>query len=105
MIKTLDGQIWFCNEWIFYQMEFDVLWNLFCTIDCNPNQLFKYLINNNLFVSVVQESTDFWTLYFSESLILAQNERWRRGSDMQVERDRSSSLLFGRESGERVRNT
>ena len=40
-----------------------------------------------------------------ESLILAQNERWRRGSDMQVERDRSSSLLFGRESGERVRNT
>lgn len=44
-------------------------------------------------------------LSFSESLILAQNERWRRGSDMQVERDRSDSLLFERESGERVRNT
>ena len=26
-------------------------------------------------------------IYFSESLILAQSERWRRGSDMQVERE------------------
>ena len=42
---------------------------------------------------------------FSESLILAQNERWRRGSDMQVERGFSFSLLNGRPSGERVRNT
>ena len=42
---------------------------------------------------------------FSESLILAQNERWRRGSDMQVERDCLVSLLIKHESGERVRNT
>ena len=26
-------------------------------------------------------------VFLSESLILAQSERWRRGSDMQVERD------------------
>jgi len=38
-----------------------------------------------------------------ESLILAQNERWRRGLGMQVERDLSS--LLESESGERVRNT
>jgi hypothetical protein len=37
-----------------------------------------------------------------ESLILAQNERWRRGLGMQVERDLSS--LLESESGERVRN-
>ena len=86
-------------------MGCDVLWNLFCTIDCDPNQLFKYLIDNILFVSVVHKSMDFWTLFFSESLILAQNERWRRGSDMQVERDCLVSLLIKHESGERVRNT
>ena len=27
--------------------------------------------------------------FFSESLILAQNERWRRGLGMQVEREKS----------------
>ena len=35
-----------------------------------------------------------------ESLILAQNERWRRGLGMQVER-----RTFGLRSGERVSNT
>ena len=29
----------------------------------------------------------FMSIYFIESLILAQNERWRRGLGMQVERD------------------
>ena len=29
--------------------------------------------------------------FFSESLILAQNERWQRGLGMQVERDRGCS--------------
>ena len=38
-----------------------------------------------------------------ESLILAQNERWRRVLNMQVERS-PLSLLRG-ESGERVSNT
>ena len=28
-----------------------------------------------------------------ESLILAQNERWRRGLGMQVERDQPASIL------------
>ena len=36
-----------------------------------------------------------------ESLILAQNERWRRGLGMQVERSLSSEG----DSGKRVRNT
>jgi len=35
-----------------------------------------------------------------ESLILAQDERWRRGLGMQVER-----RAFGLRSGERVSNT
>ena len=39
----------------------------------------------------------------TESLILAQNERWRRVLNMQVERN-PLSLLRG-ESGERVSNT
>ena len=30
---------------------------------------------------------------FSESLILAQNERWQRGLGMQVERDREDSNI------------
>ena len=30
---------------------------------------------------------------FSESLILAQNERWQRGLGMQVERDREGSNI------------
>ena len=38
-----------------------------------------------------------------ESLILAQDERWRRASYMQVEREARSLLWV--ESGERVRNT
>ena len=38
-----------------------------------------------------------------ESLILAQDERWRRASYMQVEREARSLLRV--ESGERVRNT
>ena len=32
-------------------------------------------------------------IYFMESLILAQNERWRRGLGMQVERDSIFSIL------------
>ena len=36
-----------------------------------------------------------------KGLILAQNERWRRGLGMQVERDSPQ----GEESGERERNT
>ena len=39
----------------------------------------------------------------TESLILAQNERWRRVLSMQVERDGLSS--DGPESGGRVSNT
>jgi hypothetical protein len=39
----------------------------------------------------------------TESLILAQDERWRRASHMQVEREARSLLRV--ESGERVRNT
>ena len=43
-----------------------------------------------------------------ESLILAQNERWRRGLGMQVERDstgfNSSEEKLVDESGERVSN-
>ena len=38
-----------------------------------------------------------------ESLILAQNERWRRVLNMQVERE--SRCLHWEESGERVSNT
>jgi hypothetical protein len=38
-----------------------------------------------------------------ESLILAQDERWRRASYMQVEREARSLLRV--ESGERVSNT
>ena len=33
-------------------------------------------------------------LSFSESLILAQNERWQRGLGMQVERDREGSNIL-----------
>ena len=33
-------------------------------------------------------------LSFSESLILAQNERWQRGLGMQVERDREDSNIL-----------
>ena len=33
--------------------------------------------------------------YFSESLILAQNERWQRGLGMQVERDHEDSNILG----------
>ena len=46
--------------------------------------------------------------FLSESLILAQSERWRRGSDMQVERDSWVPILRVKhrdESGERVSNT
>jgi hypothetical protein len=39
----------------------------------------------------------------TESLILAQNERWRRVLSMQVERECGASALH--ESGERVSNT
>ena len=42
-------------------------------------------------------------LILMESLILAQDERWRRASYMQVEREARSLLWV--ESGERVRNT
>ncbi len=43
-----------------------------------------------------------WVLEIKlESLILAQNERWRRGLGMQVERSLSSEG----DSGERVSNT
>ena len=31
--------------------------------------------------------------FFSESLILAQNERWQRGLGMQVERDQEGSYI------------
>ena len=44
-----------------------------------------------------------------ESLILAQNERWRRGLGMQVERLNTIGFSFGENpvlsSGERVSNT
>ena len=40
-----------------------------------------------------------------ESLILAQDERWRHASHMQVERFLFSSLLEKRRSGGRVSNT
>jgi len=40
-----------------------------------------------------------------ESLILAQDERWRRASNMQVERGRALSQERVRSSGERVSNT
>jgi hypothetical protein len=39
----------------------------------------------------------------TESLILAQNERWRRVLSMQVERECGTSVSH--ESGERVSNT
>ena len=39
----------------------------------------------------------------TESLILAQNERWRRVLSMQVEREWGTSVFH--ESGERVSNT
>ncbi len=32
-------------------------------------------------------SCDIWLILTTESLILAQNERWRRGLGMQVERE------------------
>ena len=40
-----------------------------------------------------------------ESLILAQDERWRRASNMQVERGCVASQEAAHSSGERVRNT
>ena len=45
-------------------------------------------------------------LFFSytESLILAQNERWQRGLGMQVERESAPSQDGMEDSGERVRN-
>ncbi len=44
----------------------------------NQNSKVRYACESNLTRSVVHESLGFRTL-FSESLILAQNERWRRG--------------------------
>ena len=43
-----------------------------------------------------------YTQFFMESLILAQDERWRRGLGMQVERRIAFGLL---RSSERVSNT
>ncbi len=40
-----------------------------------------------------------------ESLILAQNERWRQAYPMQVERDLFDSLLLDNESSALVSNT
>ena len=40
-----------------------------------------------------------------EGLILAQGERWRHASYMQVERSDAESLLSALRSGERVSNT
>jgi hypothetical protein len=40
-----------------------------------------------------------------ESLILAQDERWRHASHMQVERSLTKSLLLIKLSGGRVSNT
>ncbi len=40
-----------------------------------------------------------------EGLILAQGERWRHASYMQVERSAVESLLSAARSGERVSNT
>ena len=37
--------------------------------------------------------SDMTQQFFSESLILAQNERWQRGLGMQVERDREGSNI------------
>jgi len=41
----------------------------------------------------------------TESLILAQDERWRRASNMQVERGLVAGQLAINSSGERVSNT
>ena len=40
-----------------------------------------------------REGLQIIKLSFSESLILAQNERWQRGLGMQVERDRRGSNI------------
>ena len=55
-------------------------------------------------LKLVKNADTFLVLaYITESLILAQNERWRRVLSMQVERECGASALH--ESGERVSNT
>ena len=54
------------------------------------------------FVMKIHLSSEGWE-YIMESLILAQNERWRRVLSMQVGRD--PWCLHWGESGERVSNT
>ena len=52
---------------------------------------------SNCFMSA---SSEVGTEYFTtESLILAQNERWRRGLGMQVEREAFASILRERSEG------
>ena len=46
----------------------------------NSEKLSVLLLNEKLRAKILY-------LYITESLILAQNERWRRGLGMQVERD------------------
>ena len=60
------------------------------------NPLTIFLLNRQDGGAVVRRRLDFSEM---ESLILAQNERWRHGLGMQVERDPSGS------SGGRVSNT
>ena len=48
--------------------------------------------HNRMFVQRGQEHKNS-KLSFSESLILAQNERWQRGLGMQVGRDREDSNI------------
>ena len=45
-----------------------------------------------------------WPSIKLKGLILAQNERWRRGLGMQVEREPKGRQLFDGDSGERVSN-
>ena len=60
------------------------------------NPLINYLLNRQDGAARRRRRLDFSEM---ESLILAQNERWRHGLGMQVERDPSGS------SGGRVSNT
>ena len=60
------------------------------------NPLINYLLNRQDGSALGRRRLDFSEM---ESLILAQNERWRHGLGMQVERDPPGS------SGGRVSNT
>ena len=71
--KWPDGNLSLRNE--------GALWKLHCTIDWDPQSTYskynKTLVGYFGNLPVVHESLG--SELFSESLILAQNERWRRG--------------------------